>query len=71
MEIIIKGKAKFGYKRSEQESNLRKEGMRSLTDEQLDHLKYVEKKIKNYYGAKESFVSQKDLLGKSDIKSDE
>lgn len=61
--IIIKGKTKFGKTRSEQEQNLRKEGMMSMSDEKLDHCKYMERKIRDYYGAKESFVSQKDLRG--------
>ena len=71
MYFIIKGKTKFGRTRSEQEANLRKEGMRSLSDEQLDHLKFVEKKIKDNTGSKENFVRQDMVRGKSDIKFDE
>ena len=40
----IRKKPKIGKTRSEQEENLRKEGMRSLTDEQLDKCKHLEKK---------------------------
>jgi hypothetical protein len=71
MEFIIKGKAKFGRTRSEQESNLRKEGMRSLSDEQLDHMKFVEKKVKDGTGSTENFIRQDMVRGKSDIKFDE
>jgi hypothetical protein len=58
MEIIIRGKSKFGRTRSEQEINLRKEGMQSLTDEQLDRCKFLEKKFNNETGGKESFAGQ-------------
>ena len=34
--IIIKGKNKYGKTFSEIESNLRKDGQRSMTDDQLD-----------------------------------
>jgi hypothetical protein len=61
--IIIKGKTKFGYSRSEQEQNLRKEGMSTLTDAQLDYLKHIEKKQKDTFGLKESFISQTDIGG--------
>ena len=44
--IIIRKPGSFGRSRSEQEENLRKEGMASLTDEQLDKCKYLEKKVK-------------------------
>jgi hypothetical protein len=71
MEFIIKGKAKFGRTRSEQETNLRKEGMRSLSDEQLDHTKFVEKKVKDGTGSAENFIRQDMVRGKSDIKFDE
>jgi len=43
--IIIKDKPyRFGKHRSEQEQNLRKEGMETMTGEQLEKLKYLEKK---------------------------
>ena len=71
MHIIIKGKTKFGRTRSEQEANLRKEGMRSLSDEQLDHLKYAERKIKDKTGSKENFIGQNIIGGDSGIKTDE
>lgn len=65
--IIIKGKTKFGKTRSEQEANLRKEGMRSLSDEQLDHMKFVEKKLKDKTGSTQNFMRQDLVRGKSDI----
>jgi hypothetical protein len=68
MEIIIRGKAKFGRTRSEQEENLRKEGMVSLSDEQLDKIKYIEKKNKEATGSKENFVGQHIVGGDSGIK---
>ena len=71
MYFIIKNKAKFGHTRSEQETNLRKEGMRSLSDEQFDHMKFVEKKIKDKFGSTENFVRQDQVRGKSDIKFQE
>jgi len=71
MEIIIRGKSRFGRNRSEQEENLRKEGMRSLSDEQLDACKYIEKKQKDKFGLKESFIGQHTLGGNSGIKTEE
>jgi hypothetical protein len=62
--IIIKGKTKFGYTRSEQEQNLRREGMSSLNDAQLDYCKFIEKKQKDVHGLKESFVGQDKIGGK-------
>ena len=42
--IIIKDRpGRYGQTRSEQEENLRKDGLGSLTDEQLDKLKWAEK----------------------------
>lgn len=71
MEFIIKGKAKFGRTRSEQETNLRKEGMRSLSDEQLDRVRFLEKRVKNEQGSKENFVGQHVVGGDSGIKTEE
>ena len=43
--IIIKDKPyRFGQHRSEQEKNLRKEGMATMSEEQLDKCKFLEKK---------------------------
>jgi hypothetical protein len=58
MEIIIRGKHDhFGKTRSEQETNMRKEWGRTMTDEQLDKLKYAEKKIKDHTGSKKNFIT--------------
>ena len=54
--IIIKGKAKFGRTRSEQEQNMRKEWGQTMTDGQLDKLKYIEKKMKKKTGCEDNFV---------------
>jgi hypothetical protein len=71
MEFIIKGKAKFGRTRSEQEQNLRREGMRSLSDEQLDRAKFLEKRLKNEHGSKENFIGQHIVGGDSGIKTED
>jgi hypothetical protein len=58
--IIIKDKkGRFGKTRSEQEGNLRKEGWGgTMTDEQLDKCKYLERKIKEVTGAKKIHPKQ-------------
>jgi len=63
MEIIIRGKTRFGRTRSEQEQNLRKEGMQSLTDEQLDRCKFLERKFNKETGGKDSFAGQSVIGG--------
>ena len=69
--IIIKGQTKFGKTRSEQEDNLRKEGMRSISDEQLDRMKFIEKRAKDTVGSKPDFISQHVVGGDSGIKTEE
>jgi len=55
MYIIIKNKNKLGKTRSERETNLRKSGFgRTMSDEDLDKCKYLEKKSKEEIGAKYS-----------------
>ena len=71
MEIIIKGNAKFGRTRSEQEQNLRREGMRSMSDEQLDKCKFLERKFRDQTGAKDSNIGQTVIGGDSGIKTGE
>ena len=62
MDIIIKGKHDhFGKTRSEQEENMRKEWGRTMTDEQLDKLKFVEKKIKEKTGQSKNFIGLIDV----------
>ncbi len=58
-QIIIKGKnehEKFGRTRSEQEKNLRKEWGPTMTDSQLDKLKFHEKRLKKATGSTKNFV---------------
>lgn len=44
LQIIIKGKNHFGKSRAERESNLRKIGYISMSDENYDRVKWIEKK---------------------------
>jgi len=58
-QIIIKGKGKhhnFGKTRSEQEENMRKEWGHTMTDEQLDKLKFHEKRTKEKTGQDKGFL---------------
>lgn len=48
--IIIRGKNTYGKTRSEQESNLRKDGMHGLSDEHYDRCKWMEKKAGTKHG---------------------
>lgn len=53
--VIIKDRPyRYGKRRSEQEENLRKDGMQSMTDAQLDKVKWLEKKA----GTERSFFDQ-------------
>lgn len=61
LHVIIKGKNKYGRKRSEIEENLRKDGLVSLTDEQLDRCKHLEREVERQSGSKESFVNQRQI----------
>lgn len=56
--IIIKGKHNIGKTRSEQEQNLRKEWGPTMSEKNLDKLKFLEKKAKEQTGSKENFISQ-------------
>ena len=56
--VIIKDRPyRLGKTRSEQEENLRKEDMKSMSDEQLEKLKFVEKK----HGNSRSFFDQREI----------
>lgn len=56
--IIIKDKPyRYGKTRSEQEANLRKDGMQTMTDSQLDRCKYLEKKT----GFRRSFFDKSEI----------
>lgn len=59
--IIIRRPGNYGKTRSEQEKNMRKEWGSTMTDEQLDKLKYIEKKIKENTGQKKSFIPGQDI----------
>jgi hypothetical protein len=59
--IIIPGPDKFGKTRSEQEENLRKEWGPTITDEQLDKLKYAERKLREKTGVDRSFLRGQDI----------
>ena len=62
--IIIKGKdkhQKFGRTRSEQEENMRKEWGSTITGEQLDKLKFLERKIKEKTGQTKNFIRGQDI----------
>jgi hypothetical protein len=62
--IIIKGKNsqhKFGKTRSEQEINMRKEWGGTITDEQLDKLKFLEKREKKRTGTDKNFIRANDI----------
>lgn len=57
VDIIIKKPGNFGRTRSEQEQNLRKEWGSTVTDEQLDKIKHLEKKAEQKFGSKPNFIS--------------
>jgi len=56
-QIIIKGKNKYGKTRAEQESNLRKDGMKGMSEENWDKCEWVEKK----HSLKQGFMRSTDL----------
>ena len=58
VEIIIRKPESFGKTRSEREKNLNSEGMYSLTEEQVDKCKHLEKKVEKATGAKKTNLSQ-------------
>jgi hypothetical protein len=63
-QIIIRGKnrhQKLGKTRSEQEENLRKEWGSTMTDGQLDKLKYLERKTKENSGQTKNFFRGQDI----------
>ena len=57
LQIIIRGKNKYGKTRAEQESNLRKDGFTGMKEENFDKCKWIEKKE----GLKRGFIRQTDL----------
>lgn len=61
MANIITSKSKIGRTRSEQEENLRKEWGATITDEQLDKMKFVEKKARDITGSRDNFIGAHDI----------
>ena len=59
--IIIKKPDSMGKTRSEHEENLRKEWGSTMTDAQLDKMKYLERKAREKTGAKKTFVHLNDV----------
>jgi hypothetical protein len=60
--IIIKSKTdNYGKTRSQHEENLRKEWGQTMTDEQLDKLKFIEKKKSEVEGSKKNFITCIDI----------
>ncbi len=63
--IITRGEGhdhdKFGKTRSEHEENMRKEWGHTMTDEQLDKLKFLERKAKAKTGSEKNFVRGQDI----------
>lgn len=55
--IIKKRPYRLGRHRSEQEENLRKDGMKTISDEQLDKCKFLEKKA----GFNRSFFDKSEI----------
>ena len=61
VEIIIKGRSLIGKTRSEAETNLRKEWGPTMTGEQLDKLKFLERKKKEHDGSTKNFFRGQDI----------
>ena len=58
--VILKDRPyRLGRHRSEQEENLRKEDMTTMSDEQLDRCKFLEKKT----GFRRSFFDRREIDG--------
>uniref|UniRef100_A0A6M3IRZ3 Uncharacterized protein n=1 Tax=viral metagenome TaxID=1070528 RepID=A0A6M3IRZ3_9ZZZZ len=56
--VIIQDRPyRYGRHRSEQEANLRKDGMATMTDEQLDKCRYMERKS----GVQRSFFDKSEI----------
>lgn len=59
--IIIKKPDSFGKTRSEHEKNMRKEWGETMNDEQLDKLRYLERKKKEADGSGKNFITGIDI----------
>ena len=51
-QIIIKGQNTYGRTRAEQEANLRKDGLKGMSEENFDKAKWLEKR----YHLKKGFI---------------
>ena len=58
--------ANYGNTRAEIESNLRKDGLGTMTDEQFDKCKYLEKKSKEEFGGV-IFINEKHIANTEKI----
>lgn len=56
MHIIVKGETKVGRTRSQHEVQMRKEGMGTMSDEQLDRCQWLEKRGEKDHGSKDNFL---------------
>ncbi len=62
MEIIVRGRHDhLGKTRSEQEGNLRKEWGRTMSDEQLDKLKFLERQKRAQSGSRKNFITGNEI----------
>lgn len=59
--IIIRNSTPMGKTRSEQEVNMRKEWGKTISDEQLDKLRHLERKVKDETGSAKNFISAIDI----------
>jgi len=60
--IIIRKPDTFGKTRSQQEENLRGDGWgRTLSEEQLDKCKYLERKLRDKHGMRKNFLRPCDI----------
>ncbi len=59
--IIISKPDSYGKTRSQHEENMRKEWGHTMTDEQLDKLKFFEKRKKNTDGSTKNFATGIDI----------
>lgn len=61
VEILIRSEHGMGKTRSQQEEQLRKEWGPTMNDENLDKLRFMEKKTKEATGSTKNFISQADI----------
>lgn len=69
--IIISKPDSYGKTRSVQEENMRKEWGHTMTDAQLDKLKFLEKRKKNNDGSTKNFATGIDIDRMDEVDSQE